>query len=284
MVRIGNYNLHTIETGSFGLDGGAMFGVVPKPLWSSRIPADDRNRIPLSMRCLLLESADRLILIDNGIGDKYTDKFGALYNVDVSSVNLSSSLQALGFSFDDITDVILTHLHFDHAGGTTRRDGDRLELVFKNAQHFVQRKQWESANAPNQREVASFLEENLAPLRETESLVLVDGEGEILPGVSVLTVNGHTDKMQLVKIGDDDRTLVFVADLLPTIHHFGIPWTMAYDIRPLESMTEKQQFLQTAAEANWSLFFEHDVSCEVCSVGSGDRGYVPADIRILAEL
>lgn len=284
MAKIGDYTLHSIETGTFGLDGGAMFGVVPKPLWEKRLPADSRNRIPLSMRCLLLESSDRLVLVDNGIGDKYTDKFASLYNIDHETTNLAQSLKKCGFAVDDVTDVVLTHLHFDHVGGSTTRRGDRLELVFPGARHFVQRAQWESANAPNARERASFLEENIEPIARSENLVLVDGEGEFLPGIEAITANGHTDKMQMIKVSDTVTDLVFVADLLPTRHHFGAPWTMAYDIRPLESMTEKELFLNRAAEGNWTLFFEHDVGCEICSVGQGDRGPEPVDVRTLSEL
>ncbi len=236
------------------------------------------------MRCLLLESSDRLVLIDNGIGHKYSEKFARLYNVNHDVHTLDSSLKAHGFTVDDVSDLILTHLHFDHVGGTTGMEGDQLELVFRNARHFVQRAQWESASDPNPRERASFLEENLAPLRESEQLVLVEGEGEILPGLTVLTANGHTDKMQMVQISDDERTLVYVADLIPTIHHFGIPWTMAYDIRPLESMSEKERFLRRAAEEKWSLFFEHDIACEVCSVELGERGIVATSPRSLSEL
>lgn len=261
-----------------------MFGVVPKPLWEKRIPPDRRNRIPLAMRCLLLEGSDRLILVDNGIGDKYTDKFASLYNIDHENSSLDSSLKNSGFSIEDVTDVVLTHLHFDHVGGSTTRRGDSIELVFPNARHFVQRAQWESANHPNPRERASFLEENLEPLARSENLVLVDGEGEILPGIEVITVNGHTDQMQLVKVSDANSDLVYVADLLPTHHHFGAPWTMAYDIRPLESMSEKERFLERAEAGGWSLFFEHDVSCEVCSVEIGERGPVPVDVRTLENL
>ncbi|NNE36059.1 MAG: MBL fold metallo-hydrolase [Rhodothermales bacterium] len=284
MAQIGNYQLHSIETGTFGLDGGAMFGVVPRTLWSKRIECDEQNRIPLAMRCLLLESSDRLILIDNGVGHKYSARFRSIFNIDHSASTLEGSLSDKGFSTDDVTDVVLTHLHFDHAGGTTTQTESGLELTFPTARHFIQRAQWESANDPNPREKASFLEENLSPLVNSQNLVLVDGEGEILPGIEVLTANGHTDKMQLVKVSDEDRTLVFVADLIPTVHHFGIPWTMAYDIRPLESMSEKDAFLRRAVDQRWSLFFEHDVTCEVCQVGEGDRGFFPIELRTLNEL
>ena len=278
MRQIGQYTLHALETGTFGLDGGAMFGVVPRTLWEKRIAPDDRNRIPLAMRCLLLEATDRLVLVDNGVGDKYSDKFASIYNIDHSKQTLVSSLASVGATPDDITDVILTHLHFDHAGGTTARGSDGLELVFKNARHFVQKAHWESANDPNPREKASFLAENLRPLAESDQLVLVEGDGEILPGIEVITVNGHTEKMQLVKVGDGSDALVFVADLLPTAHHVGIPWVMAYDIRPLDTMVEKERFLRRAAREGWTLFFEHDVQTELATISDDDRGFsaVPA--------
>lgn len=284
MTRIGPYSLHTVETGRFGLDGGAMFGVVPKPLWNRRIPADDRNRIPLAMRCLLLEDGDRLILIDNGIGDKFDDKFSNIYDVSFSGSRLDRSLADLGFGLDDVTDVVITHLHFDHCGGSTVRRPDGLAVAFPNARFHVQLKHWAAANAPNEREKASFLRENIEPLAESGQLSFLDGDEEIFPGVSAITVDGHTDHMQLVKITDEETTLVFAADLIPTRFHLAPAWTMAYDIRPLVSMEEKSRFLQRAVDKGWHLFFEHDPEVEVASVAVGERGPEVVDTRILKEL
>ncbi len=257
MPRIGPYTLHALETGRFALDGGAMFGIIPKPLWERRIAPDTRNRIPMHMRCLLLESSDRLILIDNGLGTKYDRKFADIYAVDDTDVNLRASLEAAGFGPADVTDVILTHLHFDHCGGSTHREGDRLHLVFENARHYVQRSHWEWAHA-SVREKASFLPENLDPLEASGQLHLVEGEDELFPGLDLLVMNGHTEAQQLVRITGPEGTLVFVADLLPTTAHIPLPWVMAYDVRPLVTMDEKQRFLDRAIAEKWTLFFEHD--------------------------
>ncbi len=284
MPKIGPYTLHTIETGRFGLDGGAMFGIVPKPLWERRIAADERNRIPLSMRCLLAEGEDRVILIDNGVGDKYNDKFRDIYAIDHDSANLHDSLQDAGFTAEDVTDVILTHLHFDHCGGTTQRGSNGLELTFPNAHHYVQRNHWEWARNPNKREAASFLEENLDPLAESGRLQLVDGEGTLLPGIDMIVVNGHTEAQQLVKISDPSQTLVFVADLLPTTAHLRDTWIMAYDVRPLETLEEKRRFLERAADENWQLFFEHDPEAVVATPERTERGVEATDVRSLGEL
>ncbi|MFQ5570434.1 MAG: MBL fold metallo-hydrolase, partial [Rhodothermales bacterium] len=199
MPKIGPYSLYSIEAGRFGLDGGAMFGIVPKPLWERRIKPDDRNRIPLHMRCLLLEGDGRLILVDDGAGDKYDAKFQDIYAIDQEHSELHRSLDEAGFSALDVTDVILTHLHFDHCGGSTRRNGDRLELTFPGATYHVQRAHWDWACHPNLRERASFLAENLEPLGASGQLNLVDGDGELFPGIEVITVNGHTEAQQLVK-------------------------------------------------------------------------------------
>ena len=245
MSKIASYTLHTIETGRLGLDGGAMFGVVPRPLWKRRIPPDERNRIPLNMRCLLLEGSDRLVLIDAGVGDKYDEKFADIYAVDQEWADLESSLATAGFGLSDVTDVIITHLHFDHCGGCTRRRGDRLDVTFPNAEHHVQRAHWTWANDPNPREQASFFAENMEPLEASGQLQLVDGAVELLPGIEVIPFFGHTEAQQVVKVSDDERTLVYAADLLPTHHHLAPAWTMGYDVRP-QSMDERLSALRIA--------------------------------------
>lgn len=284
MVRIGPYTLHTIETGRFRLDGGAMFGIVPKPLWERRIQADDRNRIPLAMRCLLLEGEGRVILIDNGVGDKYDDKFRDIYDIDRESASLHRSLEAAGFTAEDVTDVILTHLHFDHCGGTTRRQDGELVLTFPNAQHYVQRRHWEWAQSPNTREAASFLKENLEPLATSDQLRLVEGKGTLFPGVEMLTVDGHTEGQQLVKISDDEHTLVYVADLLPTTAHLRDAWIMAYDVRPLQTLEEKHNFIEQALLGKWDFFFEHDPKTVVATPVKTERGVEAVNARSLEEL
>lgn len=284
MPKIGSYSLHTIETGRFGLDGGAMFGIVPKPLWERHIPADERNRIPLATRCLLIEGDGRVILVDNGIGTKYDEKFGGIYAVDHETSSLGASLRAAGFHEEDVTDVVLTHLHFDHCGGSTRRGSNGLELTFPNAQYYVQRKHWNWARNANVREAASFFSENLDPLAASGQLQLVDGDGTLFPGIEMITVNGHTEAQQLVKISDADTTLVFVADLLPTTAHLRDAWIMAYDVRPLVTLDEKRAFLDRALDGGWQFFFEHDPETVVATPKRTDRGVEVTDARTLEEL
>jgi len=284
MPQIGPYTLHAIETGRFGLDGGAMFGIVPKSLWERRISPDVRNRIPLNMRCLLLESPDRLILIDNGMGNKYSEKFADLYTVDDSEMNLGISLRSAGFDFSDITDIILTHLHFDHCGGSTTRTGDRLIVTFPRATYHVQKGHWEWAQLPNVREKASFLAENLDPLASSGQLNLLEGRIELFPGVEMIPVNGHTKEMQLVKISDGDESLVFMADLLPTHAHLSPAWNMAYDMWPMTTIEEKARFLDEAISGKWKLFFEHDSEVAVADVEMSERGPQILHARQLSEL
>lgn len=284
MPRIGNYTVYSIETGFLGLDGGAMFGIVPKTLWNRTTEADDRNRITLAMRCLLLEGNGRLILVDNGVGHKYDSKFADIFAIDHETATLGRSLARLGFAPKDVTDVILTHLHFDHCGGTTQREGDNLSLAFPNAVHHVQKNHWEWARTPNSREQASFLAENLDPLQDSGQLSLVAGDREIVPGVESLVVDGHTRAQQVLKIADQDRTLVYMADLIPTSAHLRPTWGMAFDVEPLKAISEKQAFLKQAAENGWAIFFEHDPNVEVMDVEQIDgriRGTKP---RSLAEL
>ena len=277
------YTLHALETGRFRLDGGAMFGVVPKPLWERRIAADDRNRIPLAMRCLLAEGDGRVVLVDAGLGHKYDAKFADLYAVDHETATLAGSLRALGVAPEAVTDVVLTHLHFDHVGGCTRRDAaGRLGLTFPNARHHVQRRHWAWALDPNPRERASFFDENLRPLGEAGALVLHDGPGEILPGVRVRTFDGHTEAQQVVLVdGGGQGTVAFAADLLPTAHHLAPAWVMGYDVRPLVTMTEKAAFLDEAVREGWHLFFEHDPDTALATPARTDRGVVAADPRPL---
>lgn len=284
MTRIGPYTLHVIETGRFALDGGAMFGVVPRTLWERRITPDERNRIPMNMRCLLIESSGRLILVDSGLGDKYDAKFAGIYAVNHERYDLHRSLRTAGFSASDVTDVVLTHLHFDHCGGSTRRVGDRILPAFENAEYYVQRSHWEWAKNPNVRERASFLEDNLAPLEASGRLRLLDGEGELWPGIEVFVVNGHTEGQQLVKISGDGRTLVFVADLLPTSAHLPIPWVMAYDVRPLVTFEEKKSFLERGAALGWHVMFEHDPVVEVATLKKGGSRVEAVEPRPLHEL
>ena len=261
-----------------------MFGVVPKPLWQRRLTPDERNRIPLNMRCLLLEGDGRLILIDNGVGDKYDAKFQDIFAIDHEEHTLHGALEDAGFTANDVTDVILTHLHFDHCGGSTTRRGDGLVPTFPNATYHVQGVHLDWARQPNEREKASFLPQNIEPLVASGQVNRIDGEGVLFPGVEVRLVNGHTEAQQMVKITGPEGTLVFVADLMPTLHHLRGPWIMAYDVRPLVTLREKQAFLDEALDGGWHLFFEHDPEVAVASLHQTERGITAVYPRSLGEL
>ncbi|WP_103030369.1 MBL fold metallo-hydrolase [Salinibacter altiplanensis] len=285
MPQIGPYSLHTVETGRFRLDGGAMFGIVPKPLWSQRIPPDDQNRIPLNMRCLLLIGGDRVILIDTGIGDTFEGtKFQDLFAVDHSAATLERSLAAHEVAPKDVTDVVLTHLHFDHAGGSTRRVDGTPVVRFPNATYHVQQRHWQWAADPNPKEAQSFRPGTFAPLMEAGHLNLVDGETTLFPHVEVSLAHGHTEAQQTVTVRDSETTLVYVADLVPTTHHLSPAWTMAYDVRPLRTMDEKGEFLEQAVDSEWKLFFEHDPEVAVADVKRADRGIQVVNERSLDAL
>ena len=284
MARIGPWELHTIETGRFGLDGGAMFGVVPRALWERRIRPDSKNRIPLAARCLLLEGDGRLVLIDCGLGSKGGEKFAAIYALDYDHSELHRSLRQAGFCAADVTDVVFTHLHFDHCGGGAEMGPHGPVPAFKHARHHVQRAHWEWARRPNAREAASFMKENIEPLAQSGQLHLADGPGMLFPGVEVLVFHGHTEAQQLVKISDEERTLVFAADLFPTAAHMKTVWSTAYDVRPLATLEEKARFLEDAVEGGWDLFFEHDPETAVGTPVRSPKGIVLAEGRSLEDL
>lgn len=286
-------NLHAINTGNFKLDGGAMFGVVPKSMWQKLSSADENNMCTWAMRCLLIEDGDKLILIDNGIGTKQDAKFFSHYYLHGND-SLVRSLKQKGFSKDDITDVILTHLHFDHCGGSVERNGDKLSTSFKNANYWSNQLHWQWATQPNDREKASFLEDNILPIETSGQLKFVEGvqvanhnpktikeiahsklqsiDSAILPEISYRIVNGHTDAMMLPQIKYKDKTIVFMADLLPSVAHIPIPYVMAYDMFPLTTLQEKKSFLTEAATNNYTLFLEHDAINECCTVMQTEKG------------
>lgn len=263
--------IHPIHTGLFKLDGGAMFGVVPKSLWTRTNPADDNNMCTWAMRCLLIEDGDKLILIDNGIGNKQDDKFFGHFYLH-GNYSLEKSLADRGFHSDDITDVFLTHLHFDHCGGGIKWNEDRSKYkpAFKNATYWSNSKHWEWATKPNPREKASFLKENIIPMQESGHLKFVDKEG--FDHFDVLEVNGHTDAQMIPHIKYKGKTLVFMADLLPSTGHIPLPYVMGYDTRPLITLEEKKIFLDKAADENYILFLEHDSVNECCTVKHTEKG------------
>ncbi len=269
--------IHSINTGNFKLDGGAMFGVVPKSIWSRTNPADSNNLCDWAMRSLIIEQDNRLILIDTGIGDKQEDKFFAHFHLSETDL-FEQKLNNLGYSKSDITDVFLTHLHFDHCGGAIQWNKTRTgyEPAFRNAIYWSNEQHWEWATKPNPREKASFLKENILPIQESGQLQFIERTGsvasQIFPGIYALFVDGHTESMMLPKISYKGKTLVFMADLLPSVGHLPLPYIMGYDTRPLITMTEKEKFLDEAVKNNYILFFEHDRVNECCTVQQTDKG------------
>jgi len=264
--------LHVINTGFFKLDGGAMFGVVPKSIWQKTNPADANNLCTWSMRCLLIEDGNKLILIDNGIGNKQDDKFYSFYYLHGDD-SLIGSLNNAGFSPDDVTDMFLTHLHFDHCGGGVKYENGKSVLTFRNAQYWSNKEHWQWATQPNPREKASFLKENILPMKESGHLKFVDTQsGSPFDQFDILTVSGHTEKMMIPKIKYKGHTLCYMADLLPSVGHIPLPYVMGYDTRPLITLQEKEQFLREAADNNYVLFLEHDAVNECCTVKHTDKG------------
>jgi glyoxylase-like metal-dependent hydrolase (beta-lactamase superfamily II) len=284
--------LYTINTGYFKLDGGAMFGVVPKSIWHKLNPADENNMCAWALRCLLIEDGNRLMLVDNGMGDKQDAKFFGHYYLHGSDT-LDRSLDRYGFSKKDITDVFLTHLHFDHCGGSIAREGDKLVPAFPHAQFWSNSDHWQWATQPNAREQASFLKENILPMQESGQLKFVAvptgntgslGETVFTENISIRFTNGHTDKMMLPQIRYKDRTIVYMADLLPSVAHLPIPYIMAYDMFPLTTLNEKKSFLREAVDNNYILYFEHDKDHECCTLEMTEKGVRAKECFRLEEL
>lgn len=287
--------LYSIDTGLFKLDGGAMFGVVPKSIWNGINPADEANMCTWALRCLLIEDGDRLILIDTGIGNKQDEKFFGHYHLH-GDATLDSSLARHGFHRDDITDVILTHLHFDHCGGAVLRDGEALKPAFKNAAYWSNEDHWQWAVEPNAREKASFLKENILPIQESGQLQFIDAPvvdwnvGMPLPttdftsSLSMRFAEGHTAAMMLPQIKYKDKTIIYMADLLPSAGHIPLPYVMAYDMFPLTTLSEKKSFLDEAVTENYILFFEHDAQRECCNLVQTEKGVRMGDSFSLKDI
>jgi len=277
--------LFSINTGHFKLDGGAMFGVVPKSIWHRLNPADDNNMCSWAMRCLLVKDGNRLILIDNGMGNKQNDKFFGFYFLHGKDT-LDLSLAKHGFCKDDITDVFLTHLHFDHCGGSIEYNEDRTQLkpAFKNANYWCSEKHWDWAVNPNPREKASFLSENILPIQQSGQLKFIDTSKEFMTDFNMYEANGHTEAMVLPLIKYKDTTIAFMADLIPSTAHLPLPYVMGYDVRPLNTMKEKDYILNEAVKNNWTLFFEHDPQIECCSVVQTEKGIRANQLFNLNEL
>ena len=263
--------LQTLDTGLFKLDGGAMFGVVPKPLWSKLNPADEQNRCTWAMRCLLYEQGRKLLVVDTGIGNKQDAKFFSHYDLQ-GDATLLDSIHKAGYAEADVTDVLFTHLHFDHVGGAIQRDGDQLTPVFKNATHWVHPAHWNWAVHPNPREKASFLRENILPLQESRQLAFLTEKPFPFADIDLLYVDGHTEKMTLPIFRVKDRIVAYMADLIPSSAHIPLPYVMSYDVRPLLTMDEKTRVLQQAALENWILVFEHDLVTEAATVEMTEKG------------
>jgi glyoxylase-like metal-dependent hydrolase (beta-lactamase superfamily II) len=288
--------LYTINTGHFKLDGGAMFGVVPKSIWNNINPADENNMCSWALRCLLIEDGNKLILIDNGMGDKQDQKFFSYYYLHGDDT-LDKSLAKYGFHRNDITDVFLTHLHFDHCGGSIKREGDKLVPAFKNATFWSNKEHWNWAVHPNDREKASFLKENILPIEESGQLKFIETASS--PGdkgnpistiewpegsIQLKIVNGHTQSMMLPQLTYKGKTIVYMADLLPSQGHIPVPYVMAYDMFPFTTLQEKKSFLKEAAENDYILFFEHDPVHECCNLQQTERGIRPKDYFKLEEI
>ncbi|HDQ99777.1 MAG TPA: MBL fold metallo-hydrolase [candidate division WOR-3 bacterium] len=273
-MKLGSIELQPLSDGWFGLDGGAMFGVVPRVLWEKRNPPDERNRIRLALRPLLIVTGPETILVDTGIGRKYGDRFNDMFNVDQSSDDLLTSLARTGRRPEDVTQVVLTHLHFDHAGGATRLDENgRPVPTFSNARHFVQQTEWEDANNPNRRTRGSYRPDDFLPLDAAGLIKKVDGNTDIAPGIRLLRTGGHTRGHQVVLVRSEDHTAIYWADLIPTASHVPIPYIMGYDTYPLETIRGKEELLARAADGEWISIFEHDPDLDVALIVRDGDGF-----------
>jgi len=271
-MRIGEINVRLIGDGTLRLDGGAMFGVIPKPMWEQKAPADERNRILLAMNILLIEAAGKRILVETGAGEKWDAKSTTIYAIETSN-RLPERLKAAGVRPEEIDIVINTHLHFDHCGGNTKIENGRLMPAFPRAKYIVQRGDFDHALAPTERDRASYIADNITPMRDTKQWELLNGDVEIVPGVELIVVPGHTGNMQCVKLSGGGQTAIFLADLVPMAAHLGLPWIMGFDLYPLTTLEQKKKWLPKIARENWTVFFAHDTQAPVVKLKETAHGF-----------
>ena len=282
-MKVGNYTLYSIETSKFSLDGGAMFGIIPKTLWEKEAPADEYNRIQMVTRSLLVVSNERKIIIDTGNGDKWDDKNRSRYNIDLDKINLSSSLEKYGFIPADITDVFCTHLHFDHAGGNTSIEDGKIVPTFPNATYWIHQDNWDLANSPSEKDRGSYLAENWSVLAENGMIEYVTDREEFLPGIEIMLTYGHTIGMMHPLIKDGDNTVFYAADIFPMAAHVPLAWVMAYDLNPVQTIKEKRSLLPTMVDKNWTVFFEHDPLRQAGKVTMDGKHYRLKEAVIISE-
>ena len=282
-MRIGDYDLYSIETSEFSLDGGAMFGIIPKPIWEREAPSDALNRIDMVTRSLLLCSDEKKILIDTGNGTKWEEKYRDIYNIDTSRYNIENSLTKYGFSADDITDIINTHLHFDHAGGNTKIDDGTIVPTFPNAKYWVTKEHWELANHPSQKDSGSFIEHDWKVLAENGMIETVNGNEPFIKGIDSYITQGHTAGLLHPMISDGTKTLFYGADIFPLAAHISIPWVMAYDVQPVVTMKEKEILLPKMQDEEWILFLEHDPNIQACTVHQDGKHFKMNESVLISE-
>ena len=282
-MKIGDYDLYSIETSEFSLDGGAMFGIIPKPIWEREAPSDALNRIDMVTRSLLLCSDERKILIDTGNGTKWEEKYREIYNIDTSRYNIDNSLTKYGFNADDITDIICTHLHFDHAGGNTKIDDGTIVPTFPNAKYWVTKEHWDLANHPSQKDSGSFIEHDWKVLAENGMIETVNGNEPFIKGIDSYITQGHTAGLLHPMISDGTKTLFYGADIFPLAAHISIPWVMAYDVQPVVTMKEKEILLPKMQDEEWILFLEHDLKIQACTVHQDGKHFKMNESVLISE-
>ena len=272
-MKIGKYDLYSVETSEFGLDGGAMFGIIPKPVWEKKVSADELNRVNMVTRSLLLGSDEKKILIDTGNGTKWEEKYKQIYDINTDQYNIEKSLGKYGFSSEQITDVICTHMHFDHIGGNTKIKSGEVVPTFPNAKYWISEENWKLANHPSQKDAGSFIEHDWKVLAENQMIEIIDGREPFIEGIETFVTHGHTPGLLHPIVSDGSNKLFYGADIFPMVAHIPIPWVMAYDVQPVVTMEEKQKLLQKMEREDWILFFEHDPHIQACTVHKDGKHY-----------